>query len=187
MRRPPDPALSQISPHSRKIPQFVQRRQPAGCRLAAKCRSTWTGTHPKTASTGSSRVSRPCSLMAASRQAMTALIVTARSTRCPVPCPGYSTLQANLGIRRRDHRSTRSPHNLRVIRGETPQPATGPELEDNLSEVPARLGACESVPAASVVRPFFARSDRILQAGICGRPSGRWLSPEPPQSLRSGN
>lgn len=110
----------------------------------------------KNTSAGTFSISRPSSLMATSRRGMTAWFVTARSMRCPVPCPGYSTLQASLGMRCRNHRSARSPKTPRVMRGWPPHPATAPELEDSVGQLPGRLGAFESVPQARAVRPSFA-------------------------------
>ena len=84
---------------------------PNHVRLASAIRSEsgdgWSQKCAEDTSADSFSISRPSSLMAASRRAMTASIVTARSMRCPVPCPGYSTLQASLGMRCRDHRSAR--------------------------------------------------------------------------------
>ena len=71
----------------------------ASPRLDAKWRSTRSWICVKNTSLGNSGVSRPSRVIAASRQAITALIVTARSIRCPVRCPRYSTLQPDLSIR----------------------------------------------------------------------------------------
>ena len=62
------------------------------------------------ASAGISGVSRPSKVIAASRQAMTALIVTARSMRCPVRCPRYSTLQPDFRMRCQSSMRQRSPY-----------------------------------------------------------------------------
>ena len=182
-------ALS-ASPFSDRSEASLQGRRQLPCarflpnhvRFASAIRSEsgdgWSQAGAENTSAGSSfSISRPSSLMATSLRAMTALIVTASSMRCPVPCPGYSTLQASLGMRCRNHRSARSPKTPRVMRGWPPHPATAPGLEDSVSQLPGRLGACESAPQASAVRPSFAvptGSRRpVLAAGFRGVGSQR--------------
>ena len=67
-------------------------------------------------SAGSSGMSRPSSVIAVRRQAMTALMVTARSIRSPVRWPRYSTLQPDLSTRCQSSMRQRRRYHARILR-----------------------------------------------------------------------
>ncbi len=142
----------------------------ASPRLDAKWRSTRSWICVKNTSLGNSGVSRPSSVIAASRQAITALIVTARSIRCPVRCPRYSTLQPDLSIRCQSSMRQRSRYHSSTCSASASD-ATGNVVSRNHSNASTPSGAARSHTCTSCIRSAASPRAGAGNSTVCQRNS----------------